>query len=74
MHLIRLLADLYAAGARLTLLETNGETGEYPSQEMPKDFQNLVMERYGQYLKNQDGNPFEDIAIACEFLDSVLEL
>jgi hypothetical protein len=68
MLLISLLAELYATGSRLALMENTAGLDEYPSQAMPPDFQNIMMERYGRYLKNQDTNPFEYIAIACEFL------
>lgn|GEM_PF-5782865 len=74
MHLIRLLADLYASGARLALLKNDAELDEYPCQSMSPDFQNVMMERYGRYLQSQEINPFEQIAYACECLDSVQEL
>lgn len=74
IHLIRLLANLYAAGGRLTFLEVNSEISEYSSPSMPTHFQNFMMEQYGRYMENQDNNPFEDITIACEYLDEVQEL
>lgn len=74
MILISLLADLYANGSRLALWERIAELDEYPCQRMPSDFQKVMMERYGRYLEGQDANPFEDIVIACESLDSVQEL
>ncbi|MDK9719112.1 MAG: hypothetical protein OEL57_14600, partial [Trichlorobacter sp.] len=74
LHLIRLLAELYARGVRLALLENDAELGEYPICELPTDFEGIMMERYGHYLKNQKNNPFEDITIACEDLESVQEL
>lgn len=74
MHLISLLADLYAAGSRLSLLENDAEPGEYQCGEMPSDFQKSMTECYAPYQVNLKNNPFEDIIIACEYLDEVQEL